>query len=119
MFDSMLLFDFNASSPSTSTNQIKVDRDIGAGGTMYLNVIAEAGKGPTAVELKGGSASTSLSVSHGKWSVDEDALERGGCVLSVVVPPFTSKYLGLAYTGATGKVTAGLALAPHTDKGVM
>lgn len=123
MFDGELMFSNkqDVAGPIDSENILHVERDIGAGTPMYLEVVSPPviGAGTVKVTVMNGNLEDmSDAAPHVEYNIDNETLLRGGAVLCAPIPPWTKKYLRAKYaitgTVANLKITAGVTTSAQT-----
>ena len=126
MFDGELMFDKKRAISATapSTNVLDVERDIGTGVPMYLNVIGTpaTGAGTLAVEYQEADDDTMAGAATlGTFNITNADLVKGGVILSVPLPPNSKKCVRLNYAiggTVTGlQLTAGITLGQQWNRG--
>ncbi len=119
MFDGETMFSNKqaVSGTANSDNILHVQRDIGGGRQLYLEVDCPpaAGAALTVTLQHGDLEDMSDAATLDTHVVDPDALARGGCVLCAPLTAWNRKYLRLSYT-ATGSltITAGVTTSRQT-----
>ncbi len=119
MFDGETMFSNKQDVTGTvvSDNILHVQRDIGGGTPLYLEVDCPPVAGATlTVNIQHGDLEDmSDAATCDTHVVDPDALTRGGCVLCAPLTAWNRKYLRLSYT-ATGNlsITAGITTSRQT-----
>ena len=114
MYDGELMFSNRQAVAATavSTNVLDVERDIGAGTPLYLDVDSPpaSGTGTLTVEVQhaDNEAMTGATV-HVSYRVPGANIPKGGAILCAALPPGNKKFLRLNYN--IGGTVTGLVLS--------